>query len=475
MTQTTQTMTDRTDTEQGARYGKNESALGTDEADEIVIEIDESQAEDESETDSEPVRRGPEQAVLSSGGGGDGDHADKRAATFERHANGFSYQSHAWGSTFDPTDTESKRYRHLKAVQNTGNWEYGGSGGRHTNEDAKIFRRFRGISQALELPNSIQQRAGRILREIRETPREVCKSWGSELTITACIIEAAEEASYTLSFEEVYEILPKHPDREEEQARHRFEMARSEVQDRHRHRNSSSDDSVINNIRLLGNALDLDDLTIVTAEKLYQTLGDGPTEREESHCYGKTAPVLAAGYVHAVAQKLPDQDQSDLSSSEIAPVLNLTNSPVTATSKAIRESVSTNTLSRGLPAFAGVDSFSHGGMIATSDLIDELQRLSDELGETPTWSEMNKHGKYNPETYRKRFGSWNEALKSAGLGPVKKSNIPEEELVNELQRLADELDKTPIRQEMDDHGKFSSQTYWLRFGSWREAKEVAGV
>lgn len=48
-------------------------------------------------------------------------------------------------------------------------------------------------------------------------------------------------------------------------------------------------------------------------------------------------------------------------------------------------------------------------------LLDELERLADELGETPSAPEMNEMGEFCVMTYANRFGSWNEALEEAGL------------------------------------------------------------
>jgi len=49
------------------------------------------------------------------------------------------------------------------------------------------------------------------------------------------------------------------------------------------------------------------------------------------------------------------------------------------------------------------------------DLIAELTRLGDELEKVPTTREMDVHGAHSSSTYQNRFESWNEALKAAGL------------------------------------------------------------
>ena len=115
--------------------------------------------------------------------------------------------------------------------------------------------------------------------------------------------------------------------------------------------------------------------------------------------------------------------------------------------------------------------------IPREDLIAELTRLADELEKVPTAREMNEHGAYSYETYHNRFGSWNEALTAAGYQPrpnTKTPTIERNDLIAELTRLGDELDKPPTSDEMVEHGAYSSHTYKDRFGSWNEALKAAG-
>lgn len=51
----------------------------------------------------------------------------------------------------------------------------------------------------------------------------------------------------------------------------------------------------------------------------------------------------------------------------------------------------------------------------------------------------------------------------------------DEELLEEIRRLADELDQSPPKKRaMDEHGAYSSPTYHHRFGSWSNAVKEAG-
>jgi hypothetical protein len=54
---------------------------------------------------------------------------------------------------------------------------------------------------------------------------------------------------------------------------------------------------------------------------------------------------------------------------------------------------------------------------AEEELLNELRRFHDENRRIPRWKDFDAdHSKYtNPCTYQNRFGSWNNALKMAGL------------------------------------------------------------
>ena len=116
--------------------------------------------------------------------------------------------------------------------------------------------------------------------------------------------------------------------------------------------------------------------------------------------------------------------------------------------------------------------------IPREDLLNELQRLADELGRTPTKREMNDMGAYSGRAYLNRFGSWNAAVEEIGLEPNSQggANSPTDEvLLKELQRLADALGRTPTGREMNDRGEFSTGVYRSRFGTWNAALVKAGL
>lgn len=114
------------------------------------------------------------------------------------------------------------------------------------------------------------------------------------------------------------------------------------------------------------------------------------------------------------------------------------------------------------------------------DLRAELRRLADDLGDAPTKADMNEHGAYSYAVYNSRFDSWAEAVRQAGLEPQRESGdyptqISDADLIAELQRLADELGETPSSVDMQHEGDYSNVTYTRRFGSWSEALDAAGL
>ena len=122
---------------------------------------------------------------------------------------------------------------------------------------------------------------------------------------------------------------------------------------------------------------------------------------------------------------------------------------------------------------AGLDPDEMGSkQIPDRELLAELQRVASTLDKSPTREEMKEHGEYSDVTYQNRFGSWNDALQQAMLDT---RDISEKELIRELQRLAVDLERVPTASEMDEHGAYSGVTYHRRFGSWLDALDEADL
>jgi hypothetical protein len=115
--------------------------------------------------------------------------------------------------------------------------------------------------------------------------------------------------------------------------------------------------------------------------------------------------------------------------------------------------------------------------IPEEDLVDELVRLAEELGESPSTSEMDEIGRYSVSAYQSCFGSWNAAKKKAGLGTTPaRPSYSDEELLAALRERADESGQAPTSQQMDSfEGSPNSGVYRTRFGSYNSAVIAAGL
>ncbi len=108
------------------------------------------------------------------------------------------------------------------------------------------------------------------------------------------------------------------------------------------------------------------------------------------------------------------------------------------------------------------------------ELIQEINRVAEKIGETPTRSDMEEYIDFSFDLYHQRFDSWNAAVKRAGLPVNLRRDIPRSKLLSELERLGEELGRTPKRKDMEKQGEFAASTYSNEFGSWNSGLREAG-
>lgn len=122
---------------------------------------------------------------------------------------------------------------------------------------------------------------------------------------------------------------------------------------------------------------------------------------------------------------------------------------------------------------AGFDPEEMGSkQIPDRELLAELQRLAQALDRSPTREDMDTEGEYSDTVYQNRFGGWNSALEQAMLDT---RELSDEQLLSELQRLSRDLGRVPRAEDMDGEGAHAPVTYHRRFGSWRDALGKAGL
>lgn len=113
--------------------------------------------------------------------------------------------------------------------------------------------------------------------------------------------------------------------------------------------------------------------------------------------------------------------------------------------------------------------------IPDEKLLAEISRLADELEKVPSFQDMNQHGTYSAPPYIRAFGSWNKAVEAAGYSSrASRDHHTREALLAEITRVADICDKKPTLADMAEHSDMSRSTYHNRFDSWNDALEAAG-
>ena len=103
-------------------------------------------------------------------------------------------------------------------------------------------------------------------------------------------------------------------------------------------------------------------------------------------------------------------------------------------------------------------------------LIKELQQIKEKynLGSLHHDDYKKYGGKYTWQTYNNHFGSWRKALNIVGLKGVRQAPS-EDELFDELQRIWEQLGRQPIYSEMKTLSKYSPKSYSHKFGNWTKA------
>lgn len=114
-------------------------------------------------------------------------------------------------------------------------------------------------------------------------------------------------------------------------------------------------------------------------------------------------------------------------------------------------------------------------------LIAEIQRVARMLGaDRLSQREFDKHHRLaSLGTVHYQFGSWNRAVRAAGLktyGPGKSNvgrQINDATLLEEIVRLHRHIGKRPSDREMARFGRYSPKPYRDRWGSWVVARQSA--
>jgi Homing endonuclease associated repeat/HNH endonuclease len=117
---------------------------------------------------------------------------------------------------------------------------------------------------------------------------------------------------------------------------------------------------------------------------------------------------------------------------------------------------------------------SHNRNVPEEDLLNELRRIANLLDSSKiTIDQFNEHAKFHSSTLSRRFGSWFKALDAAGLERTRNLNLTNEQLFENLVTVWLKLGRQPKYDDMKrEHSLFSAGTYDNRFGTWRKGLEA---
>lgn len=115
--------------------------------------------------------------------------------------------------------------------------------------------------------------------------------------------------------------------------------------------------------------------------------------------------------------------------------------------------------------------------IDTNELLNDIKRVAKLLNKDSISSgEYNTYGYFSSDTCFKRFSTWNEALKQAGLKSyvqVSVHRIDDEILLKEIERIWIKLGRQPTTTDMKSGiANYSLHAYAEHFGGWRGALQA---
>jgi 5-methylcytosine-specific restriction endonuclease McrA len=115
-----------------------------------------------------------------------------------------------------------------------------------------------------------------------------------------------------------------------------------------------------------------------------------------------------------------------------------------------------------------------GVLVSDDDILADMQRVASEFGAGLLSARLyQSQGKYSHTTAIKRFGSWNTALKAAGLRVLNEVYVSDEELFTKIEHMWIRLGRQPRKRELvRPLSRYSERPYARRFGSWRRALEA---
>lgn len=110
-------------------------------------------------------------------------------------------------------------------------------------------------------------------------------------------------------------------------------------------------------------------------------------------------------------------------------------------------------------------------------LLEDLRSVADRLGvKRLTREAYGKAGRFSPATIAARFSGWGRAVRLAGLDSSRHFGVTREECIEDLRRVAGQLQRKELSvAEYQRQGRFSQKPFNRHFGGWIDALNAAGL
>lgn len=120
---------------------------------------------------------------------------------------------------------------------------------------------------------------------------------------------------------------------------------------------------------------------------------------------------------------------------------------------------------------------SHSDDEVRAAAIEHLRDVAERLDRTPTRTEINELPGPSAGIYNNRFGGFNAALRAAGLTANREFNSPDskQEFLEDVERVARKVERRPLTDDYREHGEYHVAQANYLFDGWLDALESADV
>lgn len=114
--------------------------------------------------------------------------------------------------------------------------------------------------------------------------------------------------------------------------------------------------------------------------------------------------------------------------------------------------------------------------ITREKLLEDIRRVAETAGEPLSYSDYNEHGDYHSKTILRNVGRWKEVCAEIGVQTPNHGTkwASDGEIIDDIQRVKDEIGHYPSKIEYNEHGEYTEGIGKARFGTWMNALETAG-